>query len=299
VILSNKIDGTDMLKELRTFLAVARHGTFSRAAVRIGLTQSAVSAQIQRLEESLGFTLFDRLGRSATLNAAGRETLTRAEQVVTLFEQLHRQPGSDDFSVPLRIGAVASVQAAGLPDALVGLRAGFPQVRLRIVPGVSLGLMGMVDAGELDAAVMVRPPFALPPELVWQPLWEETFVLVAPARLKGRDWRRLLQEQPFLRYDRASFGGRLVTQFLHAEAIDVQEAVEMDELSGIVRLVANGLGVALLPRCRPYFPLPPEARSIGLGVAQFHREIGMLERARHGQQAIVGGLFEALRKTAH
>jgi DNA-binding transcriptional LysR family regulator len=286
-----------MLKELRTFLAVARHGTFSRAADRIGLTQSAVSAQIQRLEESLGFALFDRRGRTATLNAAGRETLTRAEQLVALFEQLHQQPGGDDFSVPLRIGAVASVQTAGLPDALVALRRSFPQMRLRIVPGVSLGLLGMVDAGELDAAVMIRPPFALPTELVWHPLWEEPFVLAVPTHVKGRDWRRILREEPFLRYDRASFGGRQVTQFLHAAAIDVHDAVEMDEIGGIVRLVANGLGVALLPRCRPYFPLPAGVRSIGLGEAGFHRQIGMVERARHGQSAVVSGLLEALRKS--
>ncbi|XAH23320.1 LysR family transcriptional regulator [Xylophilus sp. GW821-FHT01B05] len=286
-----------MLKELRTFLAVARHGTFSRTADQIGLTQSAVSAQIQRLEESLGFALFDRQGRSATLNAAGRETLARAEQLVALFEQLHQQPGGEDFSVPLRVGAIASVQAAGLPDALVELRRGFPQVRLRIVPGVSLALLGQVDAGELDAAVMIRPPFALPPELVWQPLWDEPFVLVVPAQVKGRDWRRILGSEPFLRYDRASFGGRRVAQFLQAQAIDVQDAVEMDELGGIVQLVANGLGVALLPRSRPYFPLPAGVRAISLGEAEFRREIGMVERVRHGQAAIVQGLLQALRKS--
>ncbi|WP_198971222.1 LysR family transcriptional regulator [Xylophilus sp. ASV27] len=285
-----------MLKELRTFLAVARHGTFSRTAERIGLTQSAVSAQIQRLEESLGFALFDRAGRTATLNAAGRETLARAEQLVALFEQLHQQPGGAEFSVPLRVGAIASVQAAGLPDALLELRRGFPQARLRIVPGVSLALLGMVDAGELDAAVMIRPPFALPPELVWQPLWHEPFVLAVPPQVKGRDWRRILREQPFLRYDRASFGGRLVAQFLHTQALDVQDAVEMDELGGIVQLVAHGLGVALLPRSRPYFPLPPGVRAIGLGDAEFSREIGMVERLRHGQTAIVRGLREALRR---
>ncbi|WPB56278.1 LysR family transcriptional regulator [Xylophilus sp. GOD-11R] len=284
-----------MLKELRTFLAVARHGTFSRTADRIGLTQSAVSAQIQRLEESLGFPLFDRHGRLATLNAAGRETVERAEQLVAMFEQLHRKPGGEDFSVQLRIGAIASVQAAGLPDALVGLRAAQPRVRVRIVPGVSLSLLGMVDAGELDAAVMIRPPFTLPSELAWHPLWSERFVLAVPAGVKGRDWRKLLQQHPFLRYDRASFGGRLVAQFLQAEGLEVQEAVEMDELGGIVKLVANGLGVALLPESRPYFPTGDGVRVIGLGPAEFRRDIGMVERVRNGHAGIVDGLRNALR----
>lgn len=286
-----------MLKELRTFLAVARHGTFSRTADRVGLTQSAVSAQIQRLEESLGFTLFDRHGRVATLNAAGRDTLERAEQLVALFEQLHRKPGGDDFSVQLRVGAIASVQAAGLPDALVALRAAQPRVRLRIVPGVSLSLLGQVDAGELDAAVLIRPPFTLPSELSWHPLWSERFVLAVPASAKGRDWRSLLQKLPFLRYDRASFGGRQVEHFLQAEGIVVQEAVEMDELGGIVKMVANGLGAALLPESRPYFPAPPGVRVIGLGASEFRREIGMVERLRNGHAGIVEGLRDALRTT--
>lgn len=73
-----------MILELRTFIAVARHGTFAAAGERIGLTQSAVSSQIKRLEESLGFALFDRTGRSATLNTAGGETLARAEEIVAM-----------------------------------------------------------------------------------------------------------------------------------------------------------------------------------------------------------------------
>ena len=285
-----------MLKELRTFIAVARHGTFSRAGERIGLTQSAVSAQIQRLEASLGFALFDRAGRTATLNEAGRDTLARAEALVRMAEQLHAGPGAPDFSVVLRIGAIASVQAGGLPAALVELRRTVPQLRLRVVPGVSLALLGMVDAGELDAAVMIRPPFSLPPELVWEPLWQEPFVLLAPPQARGRDWRRILGSEPFLRYDRASFGGRLVDRFLRSEAIEVQEAVEMDELEGIVQLVGLGMGAALLPRVRANWRVPEGVRVVTLGDATFHREIGMVTRARPAQAGIVGGLRDALRR---
>ena len=68
-----------MINELRTFIAVVRHGTFAAAGEHIGLTQSAVSSQIKRLEDSLGFALFDRTRRSATLNAAGAATLGGAE----------------------------------------------------------------------------------------------------------------------------------------------------------------------------------------------------------------------------
>lgn len=286
-----------MLKELRTFVAVGRHGSFSRTGERIGLTQSAISAQMQRLESQLGFALFDRIGRSVKLNTAGRETLARAEQLIALFEGLHQPAGS--MVQTLRIGAIASVQAAGLPDALVSLRRSHPQARWRIVPGVSLNLLGLVDGGELDAAVMIRPPFALPPELAWRPLWSEPFVLAVPARVKGRDWRALLEAEPFIRYDRHSFGGRVVAQFLDAQGIAVDDAVEMDEIGGLVQLVARGLGVALLPRCRPYLPWPAGVRTIGLGEGGIEREIGLVERVRHAQLPVIRELAEALKKAPH
>jgi len=285
-----------MLKELKTFQAVARFGTLSRAAERLGLTQSAVSAQIQRLEAALGFPVFDRQGRNVVLNAAGGHTLARAAALIEQFEAL-RQPGAAQAAVTLRIGAIASIQAAGLPEAVMRLRGAYPTLRLKVVPGVSLALMGRVDAGELDAAVMIRPNFALPRDLAWRPLWTEPFLLAVPAGETSRDWRRLLRERPFLRYDRASFGGRVVAQFLEDEGIDVQDVVEMDEIAGLVRMVALGLGVALVPRCPPYVPLPEGARALSLGSVAPRREIGIVERVRHGQTPLVKTFAEALRES--
>jgi DNA-binding transcriptional LysR family regulator len=67
-----------MLRELKTFVTVARLGTFAAAGQQVGLTQSAVSAQIRVLEQHLGVRLFDRSGRAAVLNAAGRYALPLA-----------------------------------------------------------------------------------------------------------------------------------------------------------------------------------------------------------------------------
>lgn len=285
-----------MLKELRTFLAVSRYGTFSRTAERVGLTQSAVSAQIRRLEEELGFPLFDRRGRLAVLNTAGRHALANATQLLQLFEQLHRPPSDGESAAGrLDIGAVPAVQAGCLPSALAELQQAHPHLQVGVVPGVSLALMDQVHGGTLDAAVMFLPPFAPPPDLVWHPLWKEPFMLIAPSETRSRDWRLLLRQQPFVRYDRSSMGGRLISQFLQAQEITVRTAVEMDELSGIVQLVARGLGVALVPRGRPAFPLPQQVRAIALGRAVFHREVGMLERGRHGRMATVRTLVQALR----
>ena len=73
-----------MIRELKTFVMVCRHGTFAAAGQQIGLTQSAVSAQIRQLEDALGMPLFDRSGRSAVLNSAGKRVLPMAEEILDL-----------------------------------------------------------------------------------------------------------------------------------------------------------------------------------------------------------------------
>ena len=264
-----------MIKEFKTFIAVARDGTFTGAGAQLGLTQSAVSAQIKRLEEYLGVALFDRGARAATLNAHGREMLPQAEELVAMAERM-ATAGAGHVSGSLRIGAIASVQQDLLVRALGEFRAGYPDVRVRIVPGVSLSLLGQVDAGEVDMALLIRPPFALPPELGWQPLLREEVVLAMPESMPLAPWRELLATQPFIRYDRASFGGRVVDLFLKKQRITVHEAVELDEIEAIANMVRHGLGVGLLPRLRGLNL--DGLRLLSLGEAAFHREIGIIGR---------------------
>lgn len=263
-----------MIREFKTFIAVARDGTFTGAGRSLGLTQSAVSAQMRRLEDYLGVTLFERTGKSATLNATARDLLPQAEEFVAMAQRMAVSVGAGRVKGLLRIGAIASAQQDLLVAALKAFRQIFPEVRVRVVPGVSLSLLGQVDAGEIDLAVMLRPPFALPPELSWRPLVQEPIVLAAPAGLPVQPWREVLGTQPFIRYDRSSFGGRLVDLFLKKQRIVVREAVELDEMDAIANLVRGGLGVALVPRTRQF-----DARDLwvdDLGEAGFQREIGLI-----------------------
>lgn len=272
-----------MLRELTTFIAVARFGTFAGAGAQIGLTQSAVSAQMQRLEAHLGFALFDRTGRSATLNKAGRRTLELADELIALYARLAEPEGEGGGSGTLGVGAIASAHAALLPDAIAEFRRMLPAWRIRLVPGVSLNLLAQVDAGETDMAVIIRPPFSLPSELQWRTLVAEPFVLLAPAAKKRMGWRELIETQPFIRYDRRSFGGRQVDVFLRKKRIDVRDAIEVDELQGIAQLVARGLGVAMLPKSAGIGAWPRGAVALDLGDDTFHREIGLVERVRRGR----------------
>lgn len=283
-----------MIAELKTFIAVVRFGSFAAAGDHIGLTQSAVSSQIQRLEESLGLELFDRTRRSAALNEAGARVLARAEEIVSLVSKLGDMSTDDELASTLRIGAIASVQSALLPRALAALKKENPRLLVNIAPGVSMKLIDQLDGGEIDAAIMIRPPFGILPEMSWQPLMYEPFKLLVRKDTKGRDWRALLKSQPFLRYDRTSFGGRLVTRFLRDNHLVVQDSIELDEIAGLMNLVAEGMGVALVPMVEAYLPIPPKVHAISLGEKTFYREIGIMRKGKSSRQLVIQALERCL-----
>lgn len=270
-----------MIRELKTLMAVAREGTFAAAGERIGLTQAAVSAQMQRLEAELGFELFDRTGRSARLNPMGHQTLARAEEIVRQVEQLGSRRGGGPAVSLVTLGAIASVQRAVLPAVLAKFHRQAGACRTRVVPGVSMQLEDLVDAGEIEMALIIRPPFSLQVDLRWTTLAHEPFRLVVPRALRGHDWAEILATQPFIRYDRGSFGGRQVDRFLRAARIVPNDVCELDELEAILALVAHGVGVALLPQTKALGRWPAAVRAIGLGEHTFHRDIGLVHRAMH------------------
>jgi DNA-binding transcriptional LysR family regulator len=267
-----------MIRELKTLVAVAREGTFAAAGQKIGLTQAAVSAQMQRLEGELGFELFDRSGRSARLNSMGHQTLAQAQELIRLYNNLGSRHVGHPATVFVNIGAIASVQRSLLPDVLARFHKQCPGCRTRVIPGLSMELINQVDAGEIDMAAIIRPPFALQSDLRWTTLVHEPFRLLVPRHVEGDDWAELLSSHPFVRYDRASFGGRQVDRFLRAAHLSVQEVCEVDELDAIVRLVANGVGVALVPQTATLRRWPAAVRAIDLGHHTFHRDIGLVHR---------------------
>jgi DNA-binding transcriptional LysR family regulator len=271
-----------VIRELKTFVAVAREGTFAAAGDSVGLTQAAVSAQMQRLEAELGFALFERTGRAARLNTLGQQTLLRAEELIALYGKLGSHRLGLAPTAMVSIGAIASVQRTLLPDVLAKFHKRTPACQSRVIPGVSIDLLNRVDAGEIDMAAIIRPPFSLHTDLRWTTLSREPFHLLVPRKVQGADWAELLTTQPFVRYDRTSFGGRQVDRFLRSRHLRVQDVCEVDELEAIVRLVANGVGVAIVPQTSSQRHWPAAVRAIGLGEHTFHREIGLVHRASSG-----------------
>lgn len=286
-----------MIRELRTLVAVAQEGTFAAAGDKVGLTQAAVSTQMQRLEAQLGFPLFDRTARSAKLNTRGLEVLEQSRELLRLYGSLG-SPAAGPSTRPLvTIGAIASAQRAPLPAALARFHRRHPDARTRVVPGVSSALVDRVDARELEIAIVIRPPFALPRELEWVPLAQEPYRLLLPKGTRGSDWRELVASHSFIRYDRTSYGGRQVDRFLRSHHVETHDACEIDELDALVGLVQQGLGVALVPQAPGYGRWPAGVRQLDLGDDAFHREVGLVHLAERTLSAPARELVTDIRAT--
>ena len=127
-------------------------------------------------------------------------------------------------------------------------------------------------------AAIIRPPFSLHADLRWTTLAQEPFRLLVPRKVRGDDWAELLASRPFIRYDRSSFGGRQVERFLRSAHVSVQDVCEVDELDAIVKLVSNGVGIALVPQTAAHRKWPAAVRAIDLAGHTFHRDIGLVHR---------------------
>ena len=138
------------------FLRVASDGSFTAAAQALGYTQSAVSRQVQTLEDELGSVLFDRLARGVRLTEAGRVLVPHAEAVRDRLAAARAELSALrtlDGGL-LRVGAFSTADAALLPRALAAFRRRHPGVTLARTEGPSVKHLGLLAAGELDIAVV-------------------------------------------------------------------------------------------------------------------------------------------------
>lgn len=286
------------LRALRTLVAIARHGTFARAADAVGLTQSAVSLHVRALEQEFRATLFDRSRRQPVLTEAGQAAVARAREILALYDGVAGELGVGGLAGRLRLGAIQTALAGPLPDALAALREAHPRLRVQVASGMSAELAARVDAGELDAAVTTEPVKPHPAGLAVTPLYEDRFWIVAPPGLEGQDAGALLQGLPFIRFDRRAWAGRMIEQELRRQRLRVQEEMELDSQEAIVRMAASGLGAAVVPLSDAALAALPPLTRLPFGDPQRRRRVVLLEREDRPAHRLAAALGEAVRARA-
>jgi len=139
---------------LRTFLVISETSNFSVAAQRIGRTQSAVSAQIKRLEETIGETLFDRNARGAVLTRAGNQLLPYAQRVIELLNEAAATIRTKPLDGPVRIGIPEEYSQTILPAALAAFAVRHPAVEVTVSCDYTARNLAALEKDELDLAVV-------------------------------------------------------------------------------------------------------------------------------------------------
>ncbi|RJF92468.1 LysR family transcriptional regulator [Noviherbaspirillum saxi] len=286
-----------MIRYLRTFVIAAQTSSFSAAGMKLGLTQSAVSIQIRKLEEEFGTMLFERTGKSVSLSDAGQALLPDAIHMLDLYDRMKGASQGSSDSRPIDLGAISTVQAALLPKALRSFRSHFPNVHINIIPGMSTQLLTQIDAKELDIAVIIKPRLGIPPDLKWILLIEEHYVVVLPA-----DWPQdlplLAGTLPFIRYNRNSYGGHIVDRYLKQHHLWVQDGMELDEPSVILEMVSEGLGWSIIPGGLVPLITTKGIATLPLPGRPLSREIGVLVRVSTLKRRTTALLIDSLREEA-
>lgn len=232
---------------LESFVAVVDCGSLAEAARRLDLTPAALAARVHALEEDLDVQLVKRAGRAVKPTEAGIKILEHARALLRETRSLRAIASDGERVGELRLGSFVSALTSVLPPVLRRLYQRYPGLALFITPGASIELCRKVGAGELDAAVVVEPQFAIPKTCEWRPFLDEPLVVVAPAAMAGRDAHEVLRTEPFIRYERSVLGGQLADRYLRDHGIYPQQRLEIDGLLAIAALVDQGIGVSLLP----------------------------------------------------
>jgi DNA-binding transcriptional LysR family regulator len=261
---------------LESFVVVADSGSVAEGARRLDLTPRGLAQRIRALEAELGARLVVRSGRTTQPTEAGRAILERARQLLRDEHDLRTIASADTPTGQLRIGVIGTALTGLLPTILTYLARNCPQLTLYILPGISADLYARVLKGDLDAAILVQPPFGLHKTCSWTLLREEPLTVIAPPTLPITDPKLVLATEPFIRYDRQHWGGRLAENYLRQAKIKPRERFELDALDAIAVLVARGLGVSLVPDWAPPWPAGVALSKRTIDAPDFVRRISLL-----------------------
>ena len=241
------------LRDLRSFVAVAQHRNFSRAAEQLHVSQPALSEQIRKLEDELGAPLFERSSRGATLTDAGEAFLPQARAVLAQADVAAESVRMVSYGIAgtLTLGFIDSAALGILPPLIRRFTARYPHVKLRLRELGTRQQLEAVEAGEIDVGIVSGPVWN--PAVAGQRIATESLLVALPAehRLAGATAVPLaeLREDGFITYP-ADRGAALYEETLrlcHAAGFEPKIVQEANEIYTICAMVEAGLGVALVP----------------------------------------------------
>ena len=249
------------IRQVQSFVHVAKLGSFSRAAETMGYSQSAITVQIRLLEEELGTKLFDRMGKKVSLTPQGKRFLEHANRILYEMNRTIMAMNEDrELENPLHIGTIESLCTAKFPRILSQFHTLYPKVNIQITLDSPEKLIRMMEHNELDLIYILDTPR-------WNKEWikvmeaAEPIVFVASvnsefALRKEMVLQDILGESFFLTEKNANYSQAL-DQHLALENRTLDPALEISDTEFIIKMVERNDGLSFLP----YFAVEKYIRS--------------------------------------
>ena len=240
------------IRQLRAFVAIAESGTFTAGALRVHVTQAAISMQIRQLENEIGAKVFVRAPRHVILTEAGEQLLRRARHILrehdAALDEIAELAGAERGR--LRIGsASAMVLTEQLPAILKELRKQHPAAEISVLSGTSEVLVDQILAGEVDIAFVSLPVDVR--GIKTERLSEDQLVAIASPRHKLAKQRTIsaftLAGERLILGERGGNTRRLIDQFFAQAGVTLRVAMELSRQQAIKRMVEEDMGVGIVP----------------------------------------------------
>lgn len=277
------------LRQLQSLVAIAEHGSFTAAARAVGLSHSAISLHVKALEQALGVALVDRATRPPRLTVEGAALVEHARRMSALMDEIRAIGADGALAGSLAVGVVPTEMVHLLPPALARLRQLHPRLSLRVRTGLSSELAQAVRGAELDIALVTAPDI-MPEGLVLHEIAREPLSLIAPAGASEATVAEMIAAHPFVWFSRNTWAGQQIERLVEARGLHPRAAMEADSLEAVEALVAQGLGVSVVPE-RVLAPRSPALRRLPFGAPRAYRRLALAERADNPRAR----LAEALR----
>ena len=278
--------------DLDVFLTLCDTRSFSLAAQKLTLTQSAITKKIQRLENNLGVDLFDRSKRPIDLTKEGAVLMHQAKLAREALERTAGEIREGAFLRPeFRVGTIESLAKCFLPSFIANVRQ--EASRVLAVTGTSQTLISALQHREIDFA-FVSDLFSEMQALTRLKVFEEPSVLLMPAKFAAGHSKKWTWDEiqlcglPYLQYFRDGGAGRLNDTYLSLLHLDIPARIEVDSTSTMLSLVANGIGWTIT-RALAILQNPEKAKDVivlPLPAPELSRPLYLVARPDESQRLI-------------
>ncbi len=284
------------LTQLRALVSIAQHGSYSEAALETMQSQSTLSHAISELERGLNTKLFERGRRGASLTSLGSRLLEHAKDVIGSIEAFEQEVSLEQAGLTgtIKIMSIRSAATFILPPIISGFVERFPNVTFEFLEegDDDNPIEDSVRSGRADIGILETP--FIGDGLIEFELARDEYLLLEPSKRRAlKTWQDLKKQQFIM-----CVGGctRHIREHWESQGVNLEPAFRIREDSVILGMVAQGLGISVLPRLAVE-PLPPGVRASSLPTP-LERVMSVVATRRKLRQPVLREFLQAIQNAA-